>query len=132
MNDDQQGLPPKLREPDPPDAPPPAGPTPTPARAKSRTVGCCLIAGGGVMLALSPALGLMSQKLFGVLLGFGSAGLMVGAGMLAVPWTDEMFAMNDQDDLGKWWGSMTGFWKVWFPLSIVVMLAVTLAGLILT
>lgn len=124
MSDPRPDEPPKLREPDPP--PPPTEP-PVPAAVKSRAVGCCLLVGGAVLLALVPVIGVMPKKVLIVLLALGPVGLMMGLGMIVVPWTDEMFAMNDQEDLGKWWRSMTRFWKVWFSLSIAVMLAVMTA-----
>jgi hypothetical protein len=113
-----------------PDAP--TDPPAAPAGVKSRAIGCLIVVGGVALFALIPVLGVMSKKLFVALLSFGVVGLMMGAGMILVPWTDEMFALNDQDDLGKFYRAMSRFWKVWFVLSLGVMVAVMFAALILT
>lgn len=130
MSPDTPNDPPKLREPDPPPAA--LAEPPIPAGVKSRAVGCLILVGGAVLLALIPVIGAMPKKVFVALLAIGPVGLMMGLGMIVVPWTDEMFALNDQDDIGKFFRAMPRFWKVWFVLSIGVMVAVMFAALILT
>ncbi len=114
------------RDPGPPPAPPPL-----PAAVKSRAFGCLILVIGAAMLGVIPLFGVMPKKVLGALLAFGTVGLMMGAGMVLFPWTEEMFALNQQDDFRKLYRAMPPVWKVWFPLSLVVMLAVMFAALIL-
>jgi hypothetical protein len=130
MTSDRPDEPPRLREPDPPEPPPPAGPSPVPAAIKSRAIGCVVILAGAAALAAIPVIGVMPKKVFVALLALGPVGLMMGLGMIIVPWTDEMFALNDQEDVGKFFRAMPPVWKVWFVLSIGVMLAILFAALI--
>jgi hypothetical protein len=98
---------------------------------RTRTPGVWLILAGAGVAALGYLLGQFAGTAM-ALVGVGAAGVMIGAGYLAWPWSAEMVAANnDPNGFGRLWRLMPLFWKVWFVLSIVVGMGVMFAALIL-
>src|SRR5262245_21755979 len=95
---------------------------PIPAAAKSRGLGCFFVLLGAAFLVAAFLFGIPSLKVMAVLAGFGTAGLLIGGGMVAVPWTQEMFDVNEGEDIGRMFRAMPAFRKVWFVLSMAAML----------
>ncbi len=108
-------------------APDDDGPRHNPTAPKSRALGVFFVLLGAGAGAAVLAFDVPSKKVTAALAAFGSLGVVMGAGMILVPWTEEMFALNQQDDFGKLFKAMPPFWKAWFVLSMVVMLGAMFA-----
>ncbi len=107
-------------------------PEPIPAAVKSRAVGCLLVLLGVGAVVGALLIGEVSRKVLAALMAIAACAPLWGIGMILFPWTDEMFALNQQDNFGKMFAAMPRIWKVWFFLCIVVMLAALFATLALT
>lgn len=107
------------------------GQPPSAATVKSRAIGCFVIllgiaAAGGVYMYDG-----ISRKLFAALMACAAIAPLWGLGMILFPWTEEMFAMNSQDNFGKMYAVMPRIWKLWFFLCIGAMIAAMFAALIM-
>jgi hypothetical protein len=100
---------------------------PNPAAAKSRGLGILFTVLGAAALTAVLVFDVPSKKVTAALAAFGGLGVFLGPGMVVVPWTEEMFALNQQNDFGKLFSAMTPFWKVWFVLGMIVMLGIMFA-----
>jgi hypothetical protein len=102
-----------------------------PAAGKSRALGVFFILLGAAAVGAIFYFDIPSRKVTAALSALGTVGVFMGVGMVLVPWTPKMFALNEQDDFGKLFAAMPVFWKVWFVVSIVAMLGGMFAPLIL-
>lgn len=108
---------------------PDGAPGHNPAAAKSRAIGVFFTLLGAAALTVVLVFDLPVKKLTALLAAVGGLGVVMGVGMVLFPWTEAMFALNQQDDFGKLFKAMPQIWKVWFVLSMAVMLGVMFAVL---
>jgi hypothetical protein len=91
-------------------------------RLKARATGVMMAVGGVGMLVYllaGPVSG--SRKVIWALSMAGPMLVWFGAGLAVVPLPESKFQELEGGDLGMWFGGLPLFWKVWAPLTLVVM-----------
>jgi hypothetical protein len=85
-------------------------------RIKARAVGVVMALGGiGALVYLATG-GPFPHKVFVLLATTGPTCIWFGGGLAVVPVPESVFQQLEQGaDLGKWFGGLPRFWKVWRP-----------------